>query len=677
MIKRLLATAALALFACGMLAAPALGAFGFKDLDVTFTNKDGSTATQAGSHPFAMTTSFGVNTFEQGGMEIVEGETKNLFLGQIAGLVGKPTATPRCPTAQFITLAASGSGASTCPDSTAVGVAAIRAGFSPVPAGEDGYLHVPVFNLIPPPGVAAKIGFVVLQEPITVELKVSEEPPYNVIAALENVPQVLLFYASKVTLWGNPADAAHDSLRGGCVGDLQGITDEPISKGLCPVNIPEEPFLTLPRACQGPLATSLDATSWDGSPPVTDVAFTHDDSLPPNPLGMSGCGNLNFSPTTTAQPTTKAAASPTGLDFSLDVKDEGLTNSKGVAQSDIRKAVVTLPEGFTTNPSLAEGLNVCTEADLARETAFSAPGAGCPNASKIGTVEVETPLLEEDVNGAIFAAKPYENPFGTLLALYMVIKNPNLGIIVTQALKVETDPRTGRITTTADNLPQLPFSHFRLHFREGTRSPLATPPACGSHALTAQLTPWSGGQPITTSSSFQIITGPNAGPCPSGGTPPFRPGLSAGTLNNAAGRYSPFNLRLTRNDGEQEYTRFSIKLPPGITGKLAGIPFCPDAQIAAAKARTGPHGGAEELAAPSCPKASEVGRTLVGAGVGPSLAYAPGKVYLAGPYNGSALSIAAITAAKVGPFDLGTVVIRQALKINPETAEVFIDPTGS
>jgi hypothetical protein len=365
------------------------------------------------------------------------------------------------------------------------------------------------------------------------------------------------------------------------------------------------------------------------------------------------------------------------LDFSLDVHDEGLTSSSGLANSDIRKAVVTLPEGFTTNPSLAEGLNTCSEADLARESVNSAPGAGCPNESKIGTIEVESPLVEEALSGSLFIAEPYENPFDSLLALYVVFKNPTLGIIVKQALKVENDPVTGRITTVADDIPQLPFSHFRLHFREGTRSPLASPPGCGTYNASAVLTPWAGGSPITTTSAFQIITGPNAGPCPSGGTPPFKPNLTAGTINNAAGSYSPFNLRLSRNDGEQEFTHFSIKLPPGIVAKLAGVPFCPDVAIAAAKARTGPHGGQEELSSPSCPAASEIGRTLVGAGVGPSLAYAPGKVYLAGPYNGSALSIAAITAAKVGPFDLGTVVVREAIKINPETAEVFIDATGS
>ena len=395
------------------------------------------------------------------------------------------------------------------------------------------------------------------------------------------------------------------------------------------------------------------------------------------PQGFTDCNRLNFNPTIEAQPTTKAAASPTGLDFSLDVKDEGLTNPKGLAQSDIKKAVVTLPEGMSANPSIAEGLVTCTEADLARETLNAEPGTGCPEASKIGTVEVESPLVEEPVLGSLFIATQGQNPFHSLLAMYIVIKNPKLGIIVKQAANVERDPKTGQLTTVVDNIPQLPFSHFRLHFREGARSPLASPPACGTYNVKAELTPWAGGAPIVTNSAFQIISGANSGACPSGGMPPFKPGLEAGTLNNAAGGYSPFNVRLSRNDGEQEFTHFSIKLPPGISGKLAGIPFCSEAGIAQAKARGFEGGGALELANPSCPLASEVGRTLVGAGVGPSLTYAPGKVYLAGPYNGSQLSIAAITAAKVGPFDLGTVVVRNALKIDPETAEVFVDATGS
>src|SRR6202789_2108828 len=238
-----------------------------------------------------------------------------------------------------------------------------------------------------------------------------------------------------------------------------------------------------------------------------------------------------------------------------------------------------------------------------------------------------------------------------------------------------------QIKTTFEELPPLPYASFKLHFREGARAPLVSPAACGTYTTSATLTPFSArsdAEALTATSSFEIERGADGGACPSGGVPPFHPGLTAGTINNAAGKYSPFNLQLTRTDSEQEFTHFSIKLPPGVTGKLAGIPFCSDQAIAAAKSRERqPHGGQEELEHPSCPAASEVGHTLVGAGVGPALAYVPGKVYLAGPYHGSQLSIAAITAAKAGPFDLGTVVIREALKVNPETAEVFIDATGS
>jgi len=641
-----------------LVASPASADFGFKDLeggghevDVTFNNSDGTIASQAGAHPFSLTTTLGFNTrpspeMPDGPSTMPAADVKDLRIFQMPGLVGDPTAVPRCTDAEFL--------ASRCPASSQIGYAETTTD----PEDPAGTERSGVYNLTPPPGVAQKVGFIAVIVPVTVELRVNETPPYNVVAAVRNTPNVVPVFRSEVSLWGVPAAKVHDSER------------EP--KGPLPISI--EPYLTTPRACTGPLETIFEADSWD-DPGLFDkaTAVTHDDAG--NPQGMIGCGKLGFNPSITAQPTSKAAQSPSGLDFSLEVRDEGLTNpsEEATTHSDIRKVEVTLPEGFTTNPAIAEGLEVCTEAHLAAETAKSPPGAGCPDASKIGTVEVETPLLEENVNGSLFIAKPYENPFNSLLTLYIVIKNPTLGIVVRQALEVKPDPVTGRLTTVAEDLPQLPFSSFRLHFREGSRSPLATPSACGTHNVIATLYPWAGGTPATSSSAFQIISGSNNGPCPTGGLPPFRPDLLAGTLNNRAGSYSPFNLRLSRSDSEQEFTRFSIKLPPGITGKLAGIPFCPDQAIEDAKHRT----GTEEEASPSCPKASEVGRTLAGAGVGPSPAYAPGKIYLAGPYSGSALSIAAITAAKVGPFDLGTVVIRQALQIDRNTAEVFIDATGS
>jgi hypothetical protein len=675
-LTQLLGSVALAVALTAIIATPAMASFGFSELDFTLTNADGTSQTQAGSHPFAVTNTLNFKTLFDPvrGYEVPDELAKDIKVELPPGLVGDPSAVPRCSNADFIDIDFASHHPS-CGDSTAVGTILLKLG-NPGPA----FITTPVYNLVPPPGVAQKLGFVAFLVPIVIEFTVNPEPPYNVIAWVQKTNQTVPFYSSELTVWGSPADPRHDPFRGSCtISSLQPAPEAGNQTGAtCPANVAEAPFLTAPRACTGPLPTTFEVNSWE-TPSVfaKESILTHDNAAPPNPQGMNGCAKLNFKPSIESQPTTRAASSPTGLDFNLDVHDEGLTSPSGLAQSDIKKTVVTLPEGMSINPSIAEGLNVCTEADLARETAFSDAGAGCPSASKIGTAEVETPLLDEKVNGSLFIAKPYENPFNSLTAMYLVIKNPIQGIIVKQPLNVIPDPVTGRLTTVAENMPQLPFSHFKLHFREGARSPLASPPGCGTYDVKAEMTPWAGGPPVTTTSAFQIIAGPESKPCPTGGLPPFKPGLIAGTLNNAAGRFSPFNVRLFRDDSEQEITHFSIKLPPGVVGKLAGIPFCSDAAIAAAKARTGPHGGQEELDSPSCPAASQIGHSLVGSGVGSALAYAPGKLYLAGPYNGSALSLVAITAGKVGPFDLGTVVVREAFKINPETAEVFLDATGS
>ena len=679
----------LALAASFFLAASAQASF-VRTFNSKFVNEDGSVATQAGSHPFAFDTGIEFSThidpfFEK---EVPDGNLKDLLVGLPNGFTGTDQAMPSCPTAGFLVRGPFNH--PDCPNNTAVGAARTEAG--------GGLFIGPIYNLVPPPGVVVKLGYWVFSVPVVIEVGVEENYPYKVISRLANVSQAALFTKGRIELWGDPASHAHDPVRGDCLGvpasgTPGGSYEEPfVSSGqTCEVNLPEVPFFTMPRSCQGPMLTSYAADVWqepgawlpDGEPDLSDPRWASgqiestDDAIPPNPQPPTGCSRLGFNPSITAVPTTKAANSPTGLDFSLNLHDEGLTNPEGLAQSDIRKTEVTLPEGFSLNSSIAEGLEVCTQAQVARETAFSEPGDGCPDASKIGTVEVKTPLLDENVNGALYQAAPYENPFNSLVALYIVIKNPILGVKVVQPLNVIPDPVTGRLTTVAEEMPQLPFSHFNLHFREGTRSPLASPPGCGTYEAQATLYPWSGGAPVHTTSAFQIITGPEAGPCPTGGLPPFHPGLIAGSINNAAGRFSPFNVRLFRTDSEQEITHFSIKLPPGITAKLAGVPYCSNAQIAAAKARTGPHGGQEELNNPSCPAASEIGHTLVGGGVGGALAYAPGKVYLAGPYHGSNLSIVPITAGIVGPFDIGTVVVREALKIDPETAEAFIDATGS
>jgi len=204
----------------------------------------------------------------------------------------------------------------------------------------------------------------------------------------------------------------------------------------------------------------------------------------------------------------------------------------------------------------------------------------------------------------------------------------------------------------------------------GDRAPLVMPGHCGTYQVETTFTPWgSPASPYARSSSFEVSQGPGGAACPAGGPGPFAPEFLAGTLANSAATHSPFHLRVQRGDAEQEISRLSVELPPGLTGRLAGVSFCPEAAIEAARQKS----GAEELAAPSCPASSRVGATTVGAGTGAALVYVPGKVYLAGPYRGAPLSVLAVTPAKVGPFDLGTVVIRQALRIDPATAEVSID----
>jgi hypothetical protein len=654
----------------------AQASFGLSEFDVTFTGPEGSTDAQAGSHPFAMTTSLrldAVPTAEGG--EQAEQPVKDIIVSQIPGFVGDPTAVARCTTAEFTTLIAGT--VPSCPDSTAIGTitAALASKINVLPT------YAAVYNLEPPPGVAAEIGFVIAGVPVPIELGVNDSPPYEVIGGPSNISQLLEVISAQLTLWGVPADPAHDKERGHCMA-FYGVTG-----ATCPSGTTERPFLTLPTACQGPLSTAWAIDSWphpgtklpNRLPDLTDPnwltgsVLTHDQSEPSNPQGMIGCERLGFDPAVTAKPTTVAADSPTGLDFGLDVNNEGLSNPAGIADSDIKKAVVTLPEAISVNPALAEGLGACSEADLARETISSAPGDGCPSESKIGNVEVETPLLEHTLKGSLFLAKPYENPFGSLLALYVVVKDPETGILLKLPGKVEPNPTTGQLVSVFDNLPQLPFSHFRLSFRQGQRSPLVTPPACGTYTTQAELTPWANPNNVLhDTSTFQVTTGIAGGACPAGGASPFAPGLVAGTLNNQAGAYTPLDIRITRNDGEQEITGLSTQLPPGLTANLTGIPFCSEADIALAKGKS----GAQEESEPSCPPASQIGHTLVGVGVGSVLAYTPGKLYMAGPYEGAPFSIVAITSAKVGPFDLGTVTVHLPLQIDPNTATVSI-PAGA
>jgi hypothetical protein len=656
--------------------------FGVEDYEIRPEEEGGALDTRAGSHPFQITTNLSLNqTAEKPGeigflgveplnSALPAGMAKDLSFPLPAGVLGRLAHRPQCTAAQFTTQGEFG--ATSCPESSVVGVANI---YLPVTAPGPGHFASPIFNLTPAHGEPARFGFIAIN-PIILDTALRDGPgeDYGVTVNVPNITEQDPFLASEVVFWGDPGDPRHDISRGqGC---LQGGRS---NHSICiPFSEPQHvPLLTLPASCSGePFASTVSGDAWNEQPflglrPMATYALHEPDG---SPLGMEGCNQLGFAPVASATPTTDRASAPSGLDVNLDFKDEGLLNPEGTVQSQLEKAVVTLPEGMTIDPSAGAGLGGCTPADYARETLTSAPGAGCPNNSKLGTVEIETPLLTQKIQGSLFIAQPFENPFGTLVAIYIVARNTESGILIKQAGKVIPNPVTGQLTATFENIPQQPFTHFNFHFREGQQAPLITPPTCGTYATQAQLVPWSDPTAVSTSApTFAITTGFDGGACPSGGVPPFTPGITSGTLNNNAGAFSSFYLRLTRTDAEQEISGFSTNLPSGLTGDLSGIPFCPEAGIEAARGKT----GAQEQAEPSCPAASQIGHTQVGTGVGAVLAYVPGKVYLAGPFHGAPFSIVSITSAVVGPFDLGTVVLRFGLNIDPNTAQVNVSPTSS
>jgi hypothetical protein len=612
---------------------------------------------QAGAHA-DWTTMF---NFAHNGAGKTFNDVKDTVVNLPAGFMGNANkfAFPTCTDAQLVT---SYAGLNECPVASQVGMITLDLTVAHAMARDT----FPVYNMeVTSFGVAAELGFNAqgfLAQTLPITVRPGDSGITVKSPSIEDVGEA---HDVSVTIWGLPAAHEHDAERGRACweGGKEGVVE--CSGGGQEAKIPVKPFLANPTSC-GMFTATMTADSWEepNAPPSKAIAEV-------GPIDE--CERVPFNPSIEAQPTTDSAESPSGLDVSLLVP-QSWEEPYAIATSNLKDARVTLPEGYTVNPSAGSGLAGCTPQQYDAETSSSLPGEGCPPEAKLGTITIETPVLAEKLEGFVYLAKPFDSPFDSLLALYMVAKAPDRGVIIKAAGKVEPDPVTGQLVTTFDNNPQQPFSKFTLKFRQGATSPLVSPPTCGKYTVLAELTPWSApSEPRSLSSSFEIEKGVNGGPCPSGGTPPFKPVVIAGATNNAAGSYTPFYLRIDRNDGEQELTRFSTVLPPGLTGNLTGIPFCPDTQIQAAREATGQH----ELSEPSCPAASKIGHTLVGAGVGNVLAWTPGSVYLAGPYHGAPFSLVSVTSATVGPFDLGTVVIRFALRINPITAQVEVDATGS
>ncbi len=570
------------------------------------------------------------------------------------GFVGDPAAIPSCPRKSLEGLTPK------CAGDTQVGV--LHAVLPSI-----GTVETAIYNLTPAPGQAAQLGFSLFSNNIFQNASVDPERGYGLEVGTFAIP--LETTSVIATVWGVPPDPGHDPERECQLPEKQGER-QGIVKG-CASTVTPGVFLMQPANCESPDSFTLRADSLlTPGAFAEETVFLHDAAE--HPTALTGCEAVPFSPSVSARATTGVASSSSGLGFELGLPNRGLSSPEGITETEPVKTEVILPQGVTVNPAAAAGLGACTPAQYKSVTAESGPGEGCPESSKIGTLVAKTPLLEEAIEGSVYLATPHENPFNSLLALYIVAKAPERGVLIKQAGEVHADPSTGQLTTTFDHLPPIPYSGFQLHLREGARAPLITPQACGTYSAVAKLYPFSDPtSPVVKSIPFTVSSGANGGACASSEAQlPNSPSLQAGSVSPVAGAFSPFVFKVSREDGTQHLGAITATLPEGLLGRIAGVPYCSEAQIAAATARSNEGEGALEQSSPSCPESSQVGVVNITAGAGTQPYPVQGKAYLAGPYKDAPLSLAVITPAIAGPFDLGTVVVRVALYIDQNTAQI-------
>lgn len=656
----------------------------------------GNPVRQAGSHPFELRVNFDFNlafsevpsgedplTTSPSRVLITPEDARTVLTILPRGLIGNPEATPKCTSAEFLHIAPGGGAyAASCPVATQVGTLdldlsgeGVNAGGHGEPGGYGNFAvsfakRIPVYNLVPPRGEPADFGFNFSGYVGHIYPTLDPAHGYAIEATTPAISSILDVRGARFTLWGVPADPAHDDLRA-----VPGTQSFGASSDAASIR----PLVTLPMDCgveNGPF--QMTAESWQNPGNWSPTQTT-------TPLNVNDCEDqrVRFEPQITMQPTTADAGAPTGLDVHLQVpqRNDEVENASelyaqngavsAIATPPIKKVVVTLPEGMTISTSAAQGLGNCSAEEIGLGT--DSP-VTCPANSRFGQLVIHTPLLpaDEPMTGDIYIAKQNENPFHNFLAMYFVIHDESRGLLIKVPGRIDLDPVTGQITTTFDELPQFPISDMQLSFKGGVRSALVNPATCGTKTIIAAFYSWSSPEtPVTRSSSYDVTQKPDGSPCVSAlSERPFAPQLTAGTVSPSAGAYSQFLFRLTRSDEEQELSRLDITLPPGLSANIASVTKCSDAAIA--QATEPQRTGAEELASPSCPASSQLGTVEVGSGVGVPLYYFAGKIYLAGPYEGAPLSAVVIVPAVAGPYDLGVTAVRSALFIDPHTSQIHV-----
>ncbi len=605
---------------------------------------------QAAAHPPVGFTQFIVKHEPPGETPIAELKTVRVDLP--VGLSVNPGATPRCPLATFEADPAS------CPAGSRVGESGVTASLLGIPTPPTPPVsQVPVYNIVPEPGEPARFGLHLAGNDVYLEADVDWAGDYHEGFTIA-VPQV----------------AELEPLLKGLILKNRLVFDGRAGDGT---------FITTPSTCLGPagpggsgalystwlLAGSYAEASQPGYDFVTDAPPAFESPIPPG-TSPKECATIPYNPTVDVDPRTAATNSPAGARVGIEVPhlipDLGAEENEQ-ANSNTRAARVTLPLGMGINPSAANGLAICTDAQFGKGTENP---IACPPASRIGRAKIETPPLPEgDLEGDVYVGQQLSRDpeSGDEYRIFIAAESARYGISVRLVGRVSANRTTGQLTTTIADAPQVPFSSFVLEFDGGPRAVLSSPPTCGPNPTATTMTPWAPIAAATPAAQFQLATAPGGGACaPTMAARPFAPAFALAPRASTAGAYSPLLMRIARGDGQQELKGVDITLPPGMSGRLAGIPYCPEPALAAAAAKA----GEAEIAAPSCPAASLVGRATIDAGTGPAPLRIGGTVFLSGPYNGAPLSLAVITPATAGPFDLGTVVVRVALFVDPETVRI-------
>jgi hypothetical protein len=647
--------------------------FGMATVDgQTTANAAGDPLTQAGGHPYSASVSIDFNT-ELNANPLIgplwpTEQVKDVITDLPAGFTGYPPAAAKCTAPELVGLVSPRPGEPLCASTSQVGTTLVRINGS----GTDNVLGpIPVYNMVPPPNAPAQFGFNLEGSVVTLNARVRADAHYSLAIDAVNIPEALPIASTTVTLWGVPADPSHDGERA-CPGQVQ-----PFEVGgggpTCSSGAPPVAFLRYPTSCEPTvgadgLATAVHIDSWehpgaltaDGGPDLSDpnwVSASFTTHLPPaypNPSSEwgahtlpTGCDKEPFTPTFKAAAAPPvSASSPAGFNFDLSMPQS--SDPSSIGQADLRKAVVTFPQGVAINPSSASGLQACSPAQIGLG---STAEPSCPEGSRIGTLKLRTPLQENELEGSVYLATPHENPFGSLIALYQVIRGP--GFTIKLPGRVDLDPATGQVTATFDELPQLPFERLHIELEPGPTASLLTPSACGTYTTHSVLSSWSG-KTVASDSSFTVDHGPGGGACAPQG---FAPGFSAGGANPLAGAFSPFKLRLTRTDADSGLnTLSSLSLPPGLLADVASVPVrCSEVQALA-------H---------ACPAASHVGTVTTGTGAGSNPFYVSGDVFLmgqqtSGPFAGDPFGLAFVVHAVAGPFDLGYVVVKAGTQIHDD-----------